>query len=34
MSAAPFVTRTASGFHRLNAFTGPPDQDRHDAQWQ
>jgi hypothetical protein len=30
--SAPAVTRTASGFQRLKAFTGPPDQDRHD--WQ
>jgi len=28
------VIRTASGFHRLKAFTGPPDHDRQDRQWQ
>ena len=32
--SAPDVTRTASGFHRLKAFTGPPDHDRQDRQWQ
>jgi len=32
--SAPRVTRTASGFHRLKALTGPPDQERHDRQWQ
>jgi hypothetical protein len=25
---------TFSGFHRLNALTGPPDHDLHDRQWQ
>ena len=25
---------TASGFHRLKAFTGPPDQERQELQWQ
>ncbi len=30
----PLVTLTASAFHRLNAFTGPPDQERQDRQWQ
>jgi len=30
----PEVTRTASGFHRLKAFTGPPDQERQERQWQ
>src|SRR6201746_33083 len=32
--SSPAVTRTCSGFQRLNAFTGPPDQDRQDPQWQ
>ena len=32
--SAPDVIRRASGFHRLNALTGPPDQDRHERQWQ
>jgi hypothetical protein len=26
--------RTASGFQRLKAFTGPPDQERQERQWQ
>src|SRR4051794_38298553 len=30
----PAFTRTASGFQRLNAFTGPPDHERHERQWQ
>jgi hypothetical protein len=30
----PKVIRTASGFQRLKAFTGPPDHERQDAQWQ
>src|SRR5262249_39036321 len=34
MCSAPDVTRTASGFHRLKAFTGPPDHERQDRQWQ
>jgi hypothetical protein len=34
MSFAPRVIFTASGFHRLNAFTGPVDQLRQDSQWQ
>src|SRR5690242_16726244 len=34
MLSAPRVTRTAFGFHRLNALTGPPDQDRQERQWQ
>jgi hypothetical protein len=32
--SAPAVIRTASGFHREKAFTGPPDQERQDLQWQ
>jgi len=28
----PEAIRTASGFHRLKAFTGPPDHDRHERQ--
>jgi hypothetical protein len=32
--SAPAVTRTASGFQSVNALTGPPDQERHDRQWQ
>jgi hypothetical protein len=28
------VTFTASGFQSEKAFTGPPDQDRQDRQWQ
>src|ERR1700693_491583 len=32
--SAPTVTRTASGFHKVKALTGPPDQDLHDRQWQ
>jgi hypothetical protein len=31
---APDVIRTASGFHSVKAFTGPPDHDRHELQWQ
>src|SRR4051794_16697095 len=31
---APATTRTASGFHRVKALTGPPDHDRHERQWQ
>ena len=31
---APVVTLTFSGFHKLNAFTGAADQDRHALQWQ
>jgi hypothetical protein len=34
MFSDPAVTVTESGFHRLNALTGPPDHDRHDRQWQ
>ena len=34
MFAAPCVTLSASGFHNVNALTGPADQWRHDAQWQ
>jgi len=30
--SAPEVMLTASGFHRLKAFTGPPDHDRHELQ--
>ena len=29
-----FWTFTASGFHRLKAFTGAPDHDRQEWQWQ
>jgi hypothetical protein len=32
--SSPAVTFTASGFHKLNALTGPADQDLHDLQWQ
>jgi hypothetical protein len=32
--SAPAVTRTASGFQRVKALTGPPDQDLQDRQWQ
>jgi len=28
------VIRTASGFHKVKALTGPADQLRHDSQWQ
>jgi hypothetical protein len=34
MCSAPAVTRTASGFQRLKAFTGPPDHERQELQWQ
>src|SRR5450432_1101077 len=30
----PDVIRTASGFQRLKALTGPSDHDRHERQWQ
>jgi hypothetical protein len=30
----PELTRTASGFQRLNALTGPPDHERQERQWQ
>ena len=30
--SAPAVIRTASGFQRLKALTGAPDQDRHERQ--
>ena len=33
-SSAPLATLTASGFHSVNALTGPADQLRHEAQWQ
>jgi hypothetical protein len=32
--SAPAVIRTAPGFQSVKALTGPPDQDRHDRQWQ
>ncbi len=32
--SSPAVMRTASGFHRLKALTGPPDQERQERQWQ
>ena len=32
--SAPAVTLIASGGQRLKAFTGPPDHDRQDRQWQ
>jgi hypothetical protein len=32
--SAPAVIRTVSGFQRLKAFTGPPDQERQEPQWQ
>jgi hypothetical protein len=32
--SAPFVIFTEVGCQRLKAFTGPPDHDRHDRQWQ
>jgi hypothetical protein len=28
------VMRTASGFQRLKALTGPPDRERQELQWQ
>ena len=31
---APSVIWTFSGFQSVNPFTGPPDQDRHEPQWQ
>jgi hypothetical protein len=34
MSSRPFVTFTFSGFHSVNALTGPADQERHELQWQ
>jgi len=34
MFSAPSVIRSASGFHRVNAFTGPADHVRQDSQWQ
>ena len=34
MCSRPAVTLTASGFHRLNALTGPPDHERQERQWQ
>jgi hypothetical protein len=32
--SAPDVIRTASGFHKLKALTGPPDHERQELQWQ
>jgi hypothetical protein len=32
--SAPRVTRTDSGFHSVNAFTGDADQLRQESQWQ
>jgi hypothetical protein len=32
--SAPAVTFTASGFQSEKALTGPPDQERHERQWQ
>jgi hypothetical protein len=32
MFSAPDVIVIASGFQREKAFTGPPDQDRHEEQ--
>jgi hypothetical protein len=34
MSLAPLVIWTDSGFHSVNALTGPADQLRHELQWQ
>ena len=34
MSSSPSVTVTASGFHNVNALTGPADQLLQFAQWQ
>jgi hypothetical protein len=31
---APRVTRTASGFHSVNALTGDADHARQESQWQ
>jgi hypothetical protein len=32
MCSAPDVIRTASGFQRLKALTGPPDHERQELQ--
>jgi hypothetical protein len=32
--SAPDVIRTAPGLQSVNAFTGPPDQERQESQWQ
>jgi len=32
--SAPPVMVTASGFQSVKALTGPPDQERQEAQWQ
>ena len=32
--SVPEVILTSSGFHNENAFTGPPDQERQERQWQ
>jgi hypothetical protein len=32
MNSFPRVTFTFSGFHSVNAFTGPADHDRHERQ--
>lgn len=31
-NSAPLVTLTLSGFHNMNAFTGPADQERQELQ--
>ena len=33
-NAVASLVRTAPGFQRLKAFTGPPDHERQDVQWQ
>jgi hypothetical protein len=33
-SSAPFVISTFCGFHKVKAFMGDADQDRHELQWQ
>ncbi len=34
MCSMPLVIVSASGFHKVNAFTGAADHDRQDSQWQ
>jgi hypothetical protein len=31
-NSAPFVTFTSSGFHKVNALTGPADHERQELQ--
>jgi hypothetical protein len=34
MNSLPRVTLTRSGFHKVNALTGPADHERQELQWQ